>query len=154
MVGSERGAAILDQVSGDHHASEMRRLHQLVPRLAAKDILVYDRAAGHYMGCALLRAGQVDLISRVHTRKIDWSAGQRLGPDERLVHWPKTQRKPAYLSPEEWTALPKELAVRILRVRVQQKGFRSRMLVLVTTLLDAVAYPASEIAAAYPESCS
>jgi hypothetical protein len=34
----------------------------------------------------------------------------------------------------------------------RQKGFRARALALVTTLLDAVAYPAKEIAAAYLRS--
>ena len=39
--------------------------------------------------------------------------------------------------------------MRILRVRVQQKGFGTRTLALVTTLLDNVAYPAPQIVEAY-----
>ena len=39
--------------------------------------------------------------------------------------------------------------MRVIRVRVKQAGWRTRTLVLVTTLLDPVAYPAAEVAAAY-----
>ena len=148
-VWDARGATIGDVELGHQHDSELRLLHQLAPRLAPQDIVVYDRALGHYVGCALLRARHLDLISRVHTRRIDWRQGHRLGRDERLVTWHKSQHPPPYLPAEEWAALPQEITVRILRVRVQQKGFRVRTLMLVTTLLDAVAYPAAEIIEAY-----
>ncbi len=148
-VWDARGATIDDLELGDQQHSELRLLHQLAPRLAPQDIVVYDRALGHYVGCALLRARHLDLISRVHTRVIDWRRGRRLGPHERLVVWPKSRQPPPYLTAAEWALLPAEITVRVIRVQVQQKGFRARQLVLVTTLLDAVAYPAGEIIAAY-----
>lgn len=148
-VWDARGATIGDVELGSQHHSELRLLHQLAPRLAPQDIVVYDRALGHYVGCALLRARDLDLISRVHTRRIDWRRGQRLGPNERLVTWRKSRRQPPYLTTAEWAALPDEITVRLIRVRVQQKGFRTRELVLVTTLLEAAAYPAAEIIEAY-----
>lgn len=148
-VWDARGATIADVELGNQQHSELRLLHQLTPRLTPKDIVVYDRALGHYVGCALLPARGIDLISRVHTRRIDWRRGLRLGRNERLVTWRKSQRQPPYLTAEEWAALPEEITVRIIRVRVQQKGFRTRELELVTTLLDAVAYPATEIIEAY-----
>lgn len=149
VVGSARGGGVLDHVRGSTREGEMRLLHRLAPSLAPQDIVVYDRAAGHYVGCALLRARQVDLISRVSIRRIDWRKGVRLGRDERLVTWKKSPKKSPYLTAGEWAALPDALTVRVVRVRVRQAGFRTRTLALVTTLLDAVAYPAAEIAAAY-----
>lgn len=150
LVGwSARSGAVLDHAKGDYHHSEMRLLHQLLPTLAPKDIAIYDRAAGHYVACALLRQHDADLISRVKVRKIDWRRGQRIGPNERLVVWKKGRQKPPYLTAEEWAALPAEITVRVIRQRVQQKGFRTRELALVTTLLDAAAYPRKEIVAAY-----
>jgi hypothetical protein len=148
-VWDARGAAIVDVELGNQHHSELRLLHQLAPRLAPDDIVVYDRALGHYVGCALLQARGLDLISRVHTRRIDWRGGHRLGRHERLATWSKSRQQPPYLTAEEWAALPEEITVRILRVRVQQKGFRTRTLALVTTLLDNVAYPAPQIVEAY-----
>ena len=50
------------------------------------------------------------------------------------------------LSPDEYAAMPKELELREIRVRIQDKKKRTRVLVIVTTLLDATKYPASELA--------
>lgn len=149
VLWSARSGAVLHHVQGDHHHGEMRLLHQLVPTLVSRDIVIYDRAAGHYVACALLQKHEADLISRVAKRKIDWRRGQRIGPNERLVVWQKSKKKPPYLTEEEWTTLPAEITVRVIRRWVHQKGFRTRALVLVTTLLDATEYPAEEIAAAY-----
>ncbi len=149
VVWSARGGAIIDHAEGDYHHSEMRLMHQLCPRLTPKDIVIYDRAAGHYMACALLVAQQVDLISRVMVRQINWRQGQRLGPNDRLVRWKKSQRKPPYLPLQQWATLPAELPVRVIRVQLNRRGFRSHELVLVTTLLDPALYPAAEISAAY-----
>jgi hypothetical protein len=150
LVGwSARGGGVLDHARGPCHHGELRLLHRLLPTLAPQDIVVYDRAAGHYVGCALLRAQQADLISRVSTRRIDWRKGVRLGPGERLVTWKKGRQKSPYLTDAEWAALPDQIVVRAIRVRVAQPGFRTRRLALVTTLLDPVAYPAAEVAAAY-----
>lgn len=149
VVWSARGGAVLDHARGDHHHGEMRLLHQLCPTLESKDIVIYDRAAGHYVACARLQAHGTDLISRVSIRQIDWRRGRRLGPNERLVVWKKSRQKSPYLTAVEWAALPAEMTVRVIRILVKQKGFRTRTLALVTTLLDVTAYPATEIAAAY-----
>jgi hypothetical protein len=146
VVWSARSGAVLDYAKGDHHHSEMRLLHQLGPALAPQDIVIYDRAAGNYVACARLAARGVDLISRVACRRIDWRRGRRLGPGERLVRWKKSRQQPPYLTAAAWAALPEEITV---RVRVKQKGFRTRELALVTTLLDATAYPAGAITTAY-----
>lgn len=149
VVWSPRSAVVLDHVKADHHHGEMRLLHQLCPTFQCRDIIIYDRAAGNYVACAQLQTRQCDLISRVAARKIDWRKGQRLGPNDRLVVWPKSRAQPPYLTDAEWTALPENLTVRVIRVQVKQPGFRTRTLALVTTLLDASVYPAKEIAAAY-----
>jgi hypothetical protein len=149
VVWSARGGGVLDHVRGPCRDGELCLLHRLLPTLAPKDIVIYDRAAGHYVGCALVQAHQADLISRVSIRKIDWRKGRRLGPGDRLVTWRKSRQKSRYLTDAEWAALPAEIVVRVLRVRVAQRGFRARTLALVTTLLDPVAYPLAAVAAAY-----
>jgi hypothetical protein len=53
------------------------------------------------------------------------------------------------MSGEQYAALPDFLTLREVRIRVAQKGFRTRSLVVVTTLLDAEAYPPEEIAMLY-----
>jgi hypothetical protein len=111
VVWSARGGGVLDHVRGSKRDGEMRLLHRLIPALTGGDIVVYDRAAGHYVACARLQAHQVDLISRVSIRQIDWRKGVRLGPDERLVTWKKSRQRSPYLTPQEWAALPEEITV-------------------------------------------
>jgi hypothetical protein len=66
-----------------------------------------------------------------------------------VVVWFKPKRRPGWLTPAEFAALPDELAVRELRYRVGAPGFRARSVVLVTTLRDAEAYPAPALAELY-----
>ena len=53
------------------------------------------------------------------------------------------------MSREEFAALPRVMAMRELRVRVEQPGFRTRSFVVVTTLLDPEAFPRRELAGLY-----
>jgi len=53
------------------------------------------------------------------------------------------------LSAAQWQALPAQITVRVIRFTPGIRGFRSRQITLVTTLLDAAAYPAEEIIALY-----
>jgi len=149
VIGSLRSGAVRHTVRGNYYQNEMRLFHAARPTLAHNDIVIYDRAAGHFVGAAQVRAQNADLISRVAVRKIDWRKGRRLGQGDRLVTWTKSQKKPKYLTVEEWALLPESITVRVIRVPVSQNGFRTRELTLVTTLLDPQLYPAAEIAQAY-----
>ena len=53
------------------------------------------------------------------------------------------------MSEAEYRALPESIVVRELRYRIEVPGFRTREVTLVTTLLDAEAYPADALAALY-----
>jgi hypothetical protein len=149
VIGSLRSGTVLHTVRGNYFQNEMRLFHAARPTLARDEIVIYDRAAGHFVGAAQVRAQGADLISRVTVRIIDWRKGRRLGHGDRLVEWSKGQQKPKYLSEAEWAQLPEKMTVRVVRVLVSQKGFRTRELTLVTTLLDPELYPADEIAQAY-----
>ena len=49
---------------------------------------------------------------------------------------------PVWMSEDEYRKLPESIMVRELRYRITAPGFRTREVTLVTTLLDAAAYPA------------
>jgi IS4 transposase len=53
------------------------------------------------------------------------------------------------MSRGQYAALPDSLTLREVRVRVEQKGFRTREVIVVTTLLDAEKYSAAAIATLY-----
>lgn len=75
------------------------------------------------------------------TKRQDFRRGQRLGRDERLVRWSKPAKQPRTIPAELWDRLPSELTLRVVRARVDQPGFRTREVILVTTLLERVRYP-------------
>src|SRR3954464_10666812 len=57
--------------------------------------------------------------------------------------------KPRSTDRQTYKSLPDALTVRECRVRLAQPGFRVRVLVLATTLLDPVAYPPAALADLY-----
>jgi hypothetical protein len=61
----------------------------------------------------------------------------------------KPKQRPEWLDAATYAALPATLAVRAAAVCARQPGFRTRRLVVVTTLRDAGAYPARDLAALY-----
>jgi hypothetical protein len=142
---------LLARATGTLWESEARLLHRLLATLKSGDIVVGDRGFGNFVILALLASAGVDFIGRVPTniRHVDLRRGRRLGRHDRLVCWCKGQRQGNWLSTAAWAALPVLMEVRILRTQVGQRGFRSRKITLVTTLLDAQLYPAEELLAAY-----
>ncbi len=136
--------------TGDYWQSEMALAATLWHRLKPGEVLLADRYYGCYRVLALVRARGADAVCRLHaSRRADFRAGRRLGPLDRLVTWKRPKEVPAGLSPKEWLAFPDTLTLRLVRVRVEEKGFRTRVVTLVTTLLDAEPYPPSALAALY-----
>jgi hypothetical protein len=72
-----------------------------------------------------------------------------LGREDQVVAWFKPKRRPQWITPEEFAALPGERVVRELRYRVEVAGFRTRSITLAPTLVDAGAYPAAALAELY-----
>jgi hypothetical protein len=117
--------------------------------LAEGDVILADRCFSGWCDIALPRERGIDVILRKHQlRRTDFRTGERLGEGDHLVCWTKPPR-PKWMSAERYATLPDELTLREVRVRVAQKGFRTRSLVVVTTLLDAKQYPPEEIAVLY-----
>src|SRR5487761_324834 len=126
--------------------SLFRQLHGM---LQEDDVVLADRYFSGWFDIALVRQREAHIVVRKHQlRSTDFRRGRWLGRDDHLVQWNKPQR-PVWMSKEQYAALPDSLTVREVRVRVEQKGFRTRELIVVTTLLDADKYPAAEIARLY-----
>jgi hypothetical protein len=126
-------------------SSELGLYRQINGQLQPGDIALADRFFCNYWVIADSQRRGVDVVFRLHqTRKADFRRGRRLGPDDHIVTWPKSQ-KPDWMSPAEYAAMPKELKLREIRVRIKERNKRTRVLVIVTTLLDATKYPASAL---------
>ena len=113
-------------------------------------LLMRTSAALAALALAALALRQVDCVLRLNgSRPHDFRQGKRLGQWDRLVSWTKPQRKPRTATRKLWRALPGQITLRLIRYQVCIRGFRPDHIVLVTTLLDPVAYPAEEIAELY-----
>src|SRR5262249_27921780 len=71
---------------------------------------------------------------------------KRLGKHDQLVEYHKPKERPAWLSAAEYAALPETLVVRELRHEVRLPGRRTRVVTLVTTLLNPKRYSARALA--------
>jgi Transposase DDE domain len=150
LFGVTSGAILAVRV-GSFSLSELALCYALLDYLKPQDILMGDRYFANFPLIALLSSRGMDFVGRVNTstRRVDFRKGQRLGTDDRLFVWIKGQRVGQWLKRSVLAALPEQMTVRVVRLRVRQKGFRCRSLTLVTTLLDPVQFPAEEIGRAY-----
>ena len=119
---------------GQGEVSLLRRLWDI---LLPGDILLADRLMANYAGIAMLGRRGIELVSRLNkaNRKADFRKGQRLGKDDHIVRW----KKPSSIRSvdrETYRSLPASITVRETRIRVETHGFRSKTIIVVTTLLD------------------
>jgi putative transposase len=128
---------------------ETALLRALFDRLHAGDVVLADRYYCSYFMIALLRELGVDVVFRLHQqRDADFRRGRRLGRGDHVVEWLRPA-KPDWMDHETYERMPTALAVRQVRVSVNQPGFRVEELVVVTSLLDAAAYTQQDIAELY-----
>jgi hypothetical protein len=160
--------AIIDLLASSWRIHDLTRMGELHPHLRGGDVLVADRGFCSYAHLALPFVQKVQAVLRVHQRIIvdfrphrppaedrhtkgrprsRWLAA--LGPLDQLVMWRKPAQPPRNVSAEVFATLPAYLVLRELRYRVGRRGFRTRAVTLVTTLLDPERYPAAALAELY-----
>lgn len=137
---------VLDYALGTYQGKgngELSLFARLMDGLLHGDLLLADRYYASYATLAKLHACGVAALMRQHAqRKPDFRTGRRLGARDHIICWDKPKVTPAWMSAEEYAALPDELEVR---------EFRVGGVVYVTTLPDAKAYPKDELARLYRE---
>lgn len=142
--------AIRDVAIGNKHVHELRLFRRIWQQLKSGVILLADRGFSDYFTLAELGSRGIDVVTRLHQgRDPDTRLGRRLGPGERLRVFTKPGKRPVGVARRIWKRLAPELKVRLLRVRVQRKGFRPGMITLATTLLDVEKYPRQLIEGLY-----
>ncbi len=142
--------SLLDAAIGTWKTSEAKLFSRLRHHFRRGDIFLADRGFSSYAEIALFRRRGVDSVLRLHQkRKADFHSGRVLGVDDHIATWLKPVRCPKVLSPEDYALLPETLLVREIRYRVMVKGYRTREVILSTTLLDAEKYSAEALADLY-----
>jgi hypothetical protein len=170
MFDAESGL-LIKQLAAPLRTHDMSQVATFHSELSKGDVLVGDSAFASYAHLALLsqeklhgvfRAHQRQLVSFRKDRKLVGKlpkgtkatlAGSRLirklGKYDQLVEYAKPKIRPQWMSADEYAALPNTLVVRELRYATKLKEGRTRIITLVTTLLDPEKYPAEALAALY-----
>jgi hypothetical protein len=116
---------------------EVSLLRSLWDILRPRDVLLTDCLLANWTNIWLLHQRGVELVSRLNKahRTADFRRGRGLGDDDHIVRW----FKPTSIRSLDWKtyrALPEYITIRETRIRVVQPGFRTKSIVVVTTLLD------------------
>lgn len=120
-------------------AHEIPLARQLIGWMEPGEIVLADRGFCGWGLIALLQRKGVDVVMRAHqARKLK---GRRMT-------WARPPRAETW-TPSLWAELPAEIVMRIVRFRVEVRGFRTQEVVLVTTLFDDKTYPDEALAALY-----
>jgi Transposase DDE domain len=162
---------LLEVTAAPLRSQDIAGMIDLLPLLAAGDVLVADRGFCSFVHLAMLMSRGVHAVFRLHQKQIvDFTPGRvhaqpgqkrvpkgtprsrwirACGAMDQVVEYFKPKECPAWMSAAEYQALPGSIEVRELRYRIEEPGFRTRSVTLVTTLLDAEAYPADALAELY-----
>lgn len=131
--------AVVDAAVGPSRGKgtgEPALLRSLADAVSRGAVVLADRYFGGWFDLALWQARGVDVVVRLHQKRAtDFRRGWRIGRGDHAVRWAKPQR-PDWMSRAEYLALPAELFVREVRVRVARPGFRTQSLVVATTITD------------------
>jgi hypothetical protein len=160
---------LLRVVAAPLRTHDLRHAATMHPELDEGDILLADRGFASFAHLALLLLRKMHAVFRCHQQQIvSFRVGRRhtgqrrpekglprsryvrrLGHWDQLVEYPKPLAKPKWMDAATYASLPETLLVRELRLRTPQRGHRTQVITLVTTLLDPAAYPAADLADLY-----
>jgi DDE family transposase len=147
-------AALQDLAYGPYEGKETGEtslFRTMLERLDKESIILADRYYCSYFLIALLQKHGVDVVFRIHHRRVyDFRRGRRLGHDDHIVRWPKPQR-PDWMDKETYAAIPTTLTVREMRIKVNKPGYRVKEIVAATTLCDGDCYSKEEVMDLYHE---
>src|SRR5437588_8231787 len=164
------GTGLLLQVlASPMRTHDIRHAATMHAELQEGDILLADRGFASFAHLALLFLRKMHAVFRCHQKQIvSFRVGRkhtgqsksikglprsryvrRLGRRDQVVEYTKPTAKPDWMEDATWAGLPPTLLVRELRFFTPQRGYRTRVITLVTGLLDPEASPAAALAELY-----
>lgn len=148
---------LLSQHEFASNRHESPQLKHILEVAKPGDILVCDRGFVSYANLVMLMQHNILFIARLASgmrarRKTNRLIRRRLGKKDHEVVWKKPSHAPKGFDPNtcgNWDDLPKTITLRQVQHRVSNPAGRCRQLTLITSLMDAKAYPPEQIAAHY-----
>jgi len=126
-------------------------LRTLMGRLKEKDLLLFDRYYTGFFDLGFFLLNKVDFVTRQNERRTkDFRQGKRLGKNDRIIKLipPRRSRKPFWVDDDLYDQIS-SVKVREIRVQIRKNGFRTKIIYVITSLLDPKTYPKEDIAQLY-----
>lgn len=113
------------------------------------DVFLGDRAYSSWFDMARLMKRGVHVVVRKHQhRKSDFRTGIRYGKDDHSIQIDRPPR-PEWMTPQEYANYPEFIIIREIRIRIEIEGFRSKEIIVHTSLHDDIEYSKEDIAALF-----
>ena len=132
---------------------ELARLRELLDRFEAGDIALADKLYCAYFMIASLLEKEVDVVTLLHQSRdagAEVRRGKRLGTGDYLMTWHRPDR-PDWMDEETYAQMPEQLELRLVQVKITERGFRTKSLNIVTTLTDPNQYRVDDLSRLYRE---
>ena len=143
---------VLDTAMGKYRGKlthEVSLFREIDACIEENDVFLADRAyAGWFEMARMIQRGAHVVVRKHQLRKSDFRTGERVGQDDHRIQLDKPQR-PQWMSQEEYENYPEFIIIREIRVRIRQSGFRTREVIVHTSLLDDAEYDQEDIAALF-----
>lgn len=138
--------AIIDCEVDAYRVSERTMFRKLWRSLEKSDIVLGDRGFGSYAEVAMLLNMGIDFVFRQKQGSLKTKGLRKIGKDEWIVTWQRPQKPGDWVDPCQ---LPDRIDVRAIRFRTEIKGFRSKEIILFTSLIDPEEYPREKLMELY-----
>jgi hypothetical protein len=136
--------------TGPWSTHEVGLFQMLWDCLPPGEVLLADRGFCNWALLAQCLQRHLHAVFRVKgVRRADFRRGKRLSRNERLVQWRKPWAPAKTVTAQEWALLPEILTLRLVRCQLNIPGFRTRQVIVVTTLLDSAKYPPEALSQLY-----
>ncbi len=130
--------------------SEAALFRRVWNALQPNDVALADRGLCSYAHFHALAKRGVDCVMRNNQRRtVGLTPIKRLGKGDRLVAWHKSKIYPQWPSKKKWDAIPDRMIVREVTFTITEPGFRSKRIIVVTTLTDSKTFPTYAFAELY-----
>jgi hypothetical protein len=130
---------LIGYAAGSWKTHEIPLARQLLGWIREGDVVLADRGFCGWGLVAALASKGADVVMRAHQAR-------RLAPGRVVLRKPQL---PATWARSVWDRLPASVELRVVRFRIEARGFRTREVTLLTTLLDGTLHPDAAIAELY-----
>lgn len=147
-----RSGVVIDHRLGSQHQGEATLFRAMLDHFQPGTVALADRYYCSYVDIARIAQRGGDVVFRNHQRRShDFRTGCRLGHNDCLVTWqrPRAWQPGLGICLEQFQRLPEPMTLRMVRTTRAPRGFRSRPIVIITTILDPAEASADELLALY-----